>query len=251
MQLLFADESGSPPPTPKPNQKYFVIGGVIIPEHHWHGIARKFAALKAKFKRSGEVKWRYFSPHNDDEQNPILHLSGKERDDVRNQIFGLITERKSVKLITSVASIEAAFERGYVHDADSLYQMTYKTLTERFQYYLQDLTRTVGRKENGIVVLDNKGIQHDTRMRELHQKLLSSGKETISNYEHLIEGLFIAPSHMSVGIQLADLVAGAVWRYFERKDDRWWKHIVTSFRTSRSGKLDGYGVIKFPKIGWR
>jgi Protein of unknown function (DUF3800) len=38
MHILFVDESGTPPSPDKPKNKYFVIGGVIIPEDHWHTV---------------------------------------------------------------------------------------------------------------------------------------------------------------------------------------------------------------------
>jgi hypothetical protein len=36
----------------------------------------------------------------------------------------------------------------------------------------------------------------------------------------MIEGLFIAPSHLSVGIQFANMVAGAVFCAFRAQDKR-------------------------------
>jgi chromosome condensin MukBEF complex kleisin-like MukF subunit len=50
---------------------------------------------------------------------------------------------------------------GYVKSADDLYWYSYKMLTERFQYYLQDLERVVGQKLNGMVVCDHRGPKDD------------------------------------------------------------------------------------------
>lgn len=65
----------------------------------------------------------------------------------------------------------------------------------------------------------------------------------------MIEGLFIAPSHLSVGIQFADMVAGAVLRAFRAQDKRFAAQTKPAFRTSPKGKIDGDGLVKFPK-GW-
>jgi hypothetical protein len=46
-------------------------------------------------------------------------------------------------------------------------------------------------------------------------------------------------------------VAGAVWRKFERDDDRWFTLIEKSFRRSRTGQVDGFGLVKVPKTGWK
>jgi hypothetical protein len=115
---------------------------------------------------------------------------------------------------------------------------------------LQDLSKANKKTEYGIVVTDHRGAEDDRRFRLHHQKLLYSSGKSISNYRNLIEGLFVHPSNMSVGIQLADLVAGAVWRRFERNDGRWYQMAEPSFRRSSKGVVDGYGLVRFPKEGW-
>ena len=55
---------------------------------------------------------------------------------------------------------------------------------------------------------------------------------------------------MSVGIQLADMVAGAIWRYHEHGDSTWLDLIKSAFRTNRHGTIDGFGIARFPKRGW-
>jgi hypothetical protein len=84
-------------------------------------------------------------------------------------------------------------------------------------------------------------------MRQQHERLVREAGQFKSTYTHLVEGLFLAPSHMSVGIQLADMVAGAVWRKFERGDDTFFNAIEPAFRRSREGQIDGFGLVKFPK----
>jgi hypothetical protein len=69
----------------------------------------------------------------------------------------------------------------------------------------------------------------------------------ISSYGNMVEGLFIAPSHLSVGIQFADMVAGAVFRAYKANDTRFADQIQESFRTSPAGVMEGFGLVKFPK----
>src|SRR5690606_4571137 len=99
-----------------------------------------------------------------------------------------------------------------VNTQDDIYFKTYKVVTERFQYFLQDVSRTSGRTTLGIIVADHRGKGDDQKMRQQHQRLVGTTNPYSSNYLNLIEGLFLAPSHMSVGIQFADMVAGAIWR---------------------------------------
>ena len=71
-------------------------------------------------------------------------------------------------------------------------------------------------------------------------------RENFSHFDNLIEGLFIAPSHLSVGVQFADLIAGAIFRKFEKDDDKYYNQIKESIR-NRNGNVFGYGIVKFPK----
>ena len=50
MHLFFLDESGTVIPKNKKHTKYFIIGGVIIPEIHWHEIYKKLRDIKNNIK---------------------------------------------------------------------------------------------------------------------------------------------------------------------------------------------------------
>jgi hypothetical protein len=136
MHILFIDESGTPPSPDKPKNKYFVIGGVIIPEDQWHSVRDALMGMKVRRRLRGELKWRYFAPGNDDDANPMRKLSQPERDSVREEIYHIITNHRSVRFIVCVASVEAAFALPSIQAREDLYLGTYKPVSERFQYYL-------------------------------------------------------------------------------------------------------------------
>jgi len=207
--------------------------------------------LLCKNHRKLRLKWRYFSPDNTDERNPMRKLDQIARDQIRTEIYKLICDDGSLRTLAVICSAAAAYDMPSVATQDDVYNLTYKPISERFQYHLQDISKPTGRKEFGIIVGDHRGVQDDKRLRAHHQKLLHSGAEFVSKYENLIEGLFLEPSHLSVGIQLADMVAGAIWRKYERNDSRWYDMLSASLRRSATGEIPGYGVIKVPKTTWR
>lgn len=252
MQILFVDESGTPPPPEKADTTpLFVLGGLVVPEDFWSKIADDLKRLKLKHGITGEIKWRYFAPQKPGGKlHSLSHLDATAKEQLRTALYDVIRSYRSVRLICVATNVPLAYQLGYIRTADDLYWYTYKQLTERFQYYLQDLERTVGQRVHGIVVCDNRAPKDDERLRELHHKLLAGDRENFSQYNNLIEGLFIAPSHLSVGVQFADMVAGAVFRKLRSNDDRYYAQIESSFRRSSSGKIDGYGMVKFPKAGW-
>lgn len=249
MQLLFVDESGTPPNRNKAQSNpYFVLGAIAIPEDIWAKIAGDFARIKDNFDVVGEIKWRNFSRDKENAKpHALSHLSSDRKSELRSQLYQLINNYKSIRLISVVVNTVKAYELNYIGDGNDIYFYAYKVMTERFQYYLQDLERTVGQKINGIVVCDHRAPNDDIKLRELHYNLMNSTKGVVSKYDNIVEGLFIAPSHLSVGIQFADIVAGAIYRKFSANDERYYDQISSSFRASAAGQVLGYGLAKIPK----
>ncbi len=251
MQMFFIDESGTPPQSVPCRDRYFVIGGLVIPDGVWHKLRGLVQGMKIRRHLDGELKWRYFSPANSDQTNPMRVLNQEKRNEIRTELYSIICSVKSIKAMACVASIEASFALPSCGCSEDLYHYTYKPLSERFQYYLQDLTRIVGRTETGIIIADHRGTRADNRLRTAHEQLLRRRGNFGSNYDNLIESLFFQPSDLSLGVQLADMVAGAVWRKFEKGDDTFYRQVEPAIRKSPSGAVDGFGVMKFPKSGWK
>lgn len=252
MHLLFLDESGTAPGPCKNKHKYFVIAGLAIPEGQWHHLNDSLLGMKTRRGLRGELKWRYFAPGNNENANPMLGLPQAERNTIREEIYTkIIGPSRSIKAIACVCCVEAAYTLSTIKNSADLYAGTYKPVSERFQYYLQDMSRIVGRQEYGIIVADHRGIGDDNRLRDDHEKMVEGKGSHTSKYRNIIESLFLQPSHLSVGIQLADMIAGAVWRKFEKNDNRWYDLIKNVFRCSPKGQIEGFGVTKFPKAGWK
>lgn len=244
MYLMFIDESGTPPPPNKIGTNFFILGATIISEQVWHHIAGDFRSLKEKYSISGEIKWRFFSPNNQKQENSLIHLEQSKRFALRDDLFSLLTKYRSVKLLGTAANVEQYYQRPSVNSADDIYHLAYKQLIERFQYFLQDTSRESGIDASGIVICDHRGSRDDMRLRHLHESLLKTRNGFQSTFSRLIEGVFIAPSHMTIGIQLADMVAGAIFRWFESDDARSYKKIEKNFRKNpRNGAVWGYGIV--------
>lgn len=250
MYLLFVDESGTPPKPTVAQLSYFVMAGLVIPEDRWMGMHEKLAGLKRASGYYGEVKWRFFAPNNENPQNPMVGWEMGRRDQFREKVFSIITETKSCKILACVSECPTAYGLG-VNSQDDLYFRTYKPVTERFQYLLQDITRTSGRDSLGLIVADHRGRGDDDRMRLQHERLIRDTGQFSSNYQNFVEGLFFSPSHLSVGIQLVDMVAGAIWRAQTHNDRTWFDRIRPSFRSAPSNQIDGWGIARFPKAGWQ
>lgn len=250
MLICFVDESGTPAKPGAETPRFFVIAGLIVPEARWHRLSAQLRGLKTRWAYRGELKWRFFAPNNFDATNPMATWDQDKRNAFREDAFRIITGDRSMKIVAGVCDAPLAYQLPDVADQADIYFGTYKVVTERFQYYLQDIGRSSGTTFHGLVVADHRGRDDDKTFRLQHQRLIYQNGPNTTTYKNLVEGLFLAPSHMSVGLQLVDLVAGAIWRRFDAGDRRWFDILKANFRTDRDGKLDGYGIVRYPRRGW-
>jgi len=222
-------------------------------EAQWKGVAEEIQRLKTKpeYNVNGEIKWRFFGADNQDPRNTVRHLSQEKRFEFRKDFLDILLRRNSIKVISCVASVAASYEHSSVRTEDDLYGYTYKTVTERFQYFLQDMSRTVGAEQLGIVVADHRDKNQDAKLRYVHHDIIESEGPFTSKYRNFIETIFLTPSHLSVGIQFADMVAGAIGRKFNSGDNTFYDIVEPLFRKSSSGRIEGFGLCKFPNRTWR
>jgi hypothetical protein len=252
MHLLFIDESGTPPkPTSTQTQPHFVIAGLAMPAISWKALSEDFKSLKndERYRIVGEIKWRHFGERNKEAINNVSHLNMEQRFNFRSDMFKLITKRAELKIIACISHAPTAYTKSYIKDEEDLYEYTYKPVTERFQYLLQEVGPNK-HTECGIIISDHRGRKQDERLRKHHQKLVHSSASNFSSYDNFVETLFLAPSHQSVGVQFADMIAGAIGRYFNSKDQTFAKLLLPAFRTGPSKKILGYGLVKFPSGSW-
>ena len=72
-------------------------------------------------------------------------------------------------------------------------------LAERFQHFL------VAEDDVGLIVVDSRFREEDSRLRRFFSDLTKDGTP-YSRLDRIVEGLFLGPSHYSIGLQCADLV---------------------------------------------
>ena len=89
MQMMFVDESGTPPPLYNVSSSpFFVLGGVVIPEEYWHRVKADLDIIKKKFSVVGEIKWRYFAPRKLGAKNDVLgHLDASQKEALRSALY--------------------------------------------------------------------------------------------------------------------------------------------------------------------
>ena len=244
MHFCFVDESGTPPNKPNPKKPYFTLGAAIIAAKDWSKVSNKVLGFRLRHHLHGELKWRFFSPGNRDDENPMLSRSAADRKLLSLEFAHLIAGCP-ITIIASVTDVEVAFAYGSVTNQQELYHFAYKPITERFQYFLQD------QDSLGIIVSDHRGRDSDKMFRANHDTLIGRRNNSRSGYDRLIEGLFLQDSCHSVGIQIADYVAGAIHRAYCFDDGEHASILKPRVRNNGSGQIVGYGLVQHPKGKFR
>jgi hypothetical protein len=126
--------------------------------------------------------------------------------------------------------------------SEDCYATALMMLAERFHHLLADAD------DLGLIVVDGRFREDDARLRRFFSDLTASGTPHMK-LDRIVEGLFLGPSHHSIGLQCADLVT-AITTSAERGGGQargYLKTLLPRFATHpATGALDGVGIRRFP-----
>jgi hypothetical protein len=80
----------------------------------------------------------------------------------------------------------------------------------KFQIYLRARYDYWGENSHGLIVCDHRNKHEDESLRLFHKKSNKILGKTGIAKRTIIESILFTPSHHSVGVQFADIVAGAI-----------------------------------------
>ncbi|MDA4856092.1 DUF3800 domain-containing protein [Acinetobacter baumannii] len=216
MHLLYVDESGT---VSDPNQKHFVLSGISVPEKKTYWIEQDMNQIASRFDandpynmelhgspmRAGNKEWRPFKQRERIQAiKDCLQLIADSRGDIR--IFASVVEQGA-------------------HVQDDVINHSFMQIASRFDMFLGRL-HSQNNTQRGIAIFDKssteKSIQH----------LARTFRDTGHNYGQLrnfSEVPVFLDSKASRLIQLADLVAYAIFRKFEKNDPTFYSIIERCF----------------------
>lgn len=229
MHLLYVDESGS---ATDASQRYFVLAGVSVFERTTHWIEKSLDEIAMKISpeapqelelhgspmRSGKGIWRKIASPAEREALIVEALRA-----------GVVGQPKGVRLFACVVEKAALAGKDPVH-------VCFEQLARRFDLFLQRCHTKYDDPQRGIMLFDESSTEQrlQTLAREFKHNGHSYGKTR--NYAEVPVFLDSRATRL---IQLADLVAFAIFRHFEHGDSKYWDVIKDRF-DSEGGVQHGF-----------
>jgi len=269
MYLLFMDESGSITipgvgnnRSVEPKTRYFTLGGIILHASQWHAAQKALAEAKDAFgiPRNVEIKWR-------DVVRCAGPFTGRTETECLAFVSDLVSRLTKLEdppagIAVTIDKVKGQQEKPYYQDHNDTYNLALRFMLQRFANFLHFDSKH--KTDKGLVVADKRTDAQDDLLRS-HFDLLVAGGELYSGAmavravlprfedriamqfrDRVVESLVFQRSDKSVGLQLADLVAGPIQQEVTGRGNRYATAIRPLLRKDPGGRVEGYGLVKFP-----
>jgi hypothetical protein len=228
MYLLYADESGS---VGDPKQQFFVLAGFCVFERQGYWFAQKLDEVAARFNPADPASVElHGNPMNSGKGIFRRFTKGDRATAIEDALKIFSASHPSNRLFACVVRKEK------VSPADPV-EFAFEQLSSRFDHYLSRLHKA-GDTQRGVILFDKS--TYETTLQALATDFRTIGHKwgVIRNFAEV--PLFM-DSKASRLIQLADLIAYAIFRYYEIGDDRFFSIIRNRF-DSEGGIVHGLYV---------
>jgi hypothetical protein len=228
MYLLYLDESGEPSNWEK--QKHFVIGGVAVHEGQVSDLIKHLQKIQENYFPGVSIPIEFHAEHVKHSKGVYNSFPLKKREQILEDVYKLILDTGFPNIIVFAAVMSQDAAKG----ATQVRSDTFEGVCSRFNNFLiweHRLRYTT----KGLVIIDKN--------REDEYRHLLSSFQTSTKYGYLgnvVDIPYFAQSHETRMLQLADFCAYAIWRYYERQDDKYMNIILPRIcRKPLTHKLDG------------
>ncbi len=216
MYLLYVDESGNPE---QADDKYFVLGGIAMEEQRPYWLSEAVNALEKKyFPGGGKVEFHAQAVTAHAEE-PWHSVDTKKRTAILEELCGIVSSSGHQVVLFGIAVEKAANREPVVR--------AFEEICNRFDMFLKRL-HAQGKTQRGLIIFDET--RYETRL----QTLLSHYRDTGTRFgkvKNFADVPFFADSKSTRLLQLADLVAYAMFRRYERSQTWLFDKLVNKFDT--------------------
>jgi len=215
MYLLYVDESGD---TANQDETYFVLGGVSVFERQAYWISEQLDKIQEQYFPGQFVEFhaREIHSHN---TPPWSGLPTRVRKQILQDLYRAISDAHQ-----TVSLFGIALEKVRRGGADPVAR-TFEEICNRFDLFLKRL-HAKGDTQRGLMVFDES--KYESRLQTLLGQYRSAGTR-FGRVRNFADVPFFADSKSTRLLQIADLVAYAIFRRYERGDTQYLDQIVGKF----------------------
>lgn len=226
MYLLYVDESGS---VRNPNERHFVLAGIAVFERQIYHLINSADAYVARYTTTGDGEL-HAAIMSRGAESPWKGIPRKDRLAAIEGGLDVLVHAHS-----SVTAFAVAVDKTAVQDDPVEY--AFEEICNRFNLFLSrhNSAQNDGDQQRGLVVMDKTHYENPLQGLARHYREQGTRWGRLRN---LAEVPLFVDSAASRLIQLADLVAWAVWRRYEFSDTRYFDRIVPQF-DSEGGVIHG------------
>lgn len=186
-------------------------------------LRKKFLKLSAATKtrkRLREIGKQYRKTE------PYLHLTQADRNECLKDIAGEISQWQNARLFAEVVNKQASSL-----SPEHIYESSFGQLITRFQAFLDNRSRATNQELLGMIIQDNNQTVN-RKLTRLMRKFHKHG--TIwRDITRIIETPLFVDSDLTSMVQVADLCAYAIRRYFDAGENELFDRIYPRFDRSR------------------
>lgn len=222
MYLLYVDESGNPDSA---DDRHFVFGGIAMFERKPWFVSQAVEEVKNKFfAKDAEVEFHAQSILSHKEE-PWHSMQSSKRAEIMESLCDVICQH-------DITLFGVVLERS--SNPDPVIR-GFEELCNRFELFLNHLYNE-GNQQRGLIIFDSS--RHESTLQKLLLEYRRSGTR-FGKLKHFSEVPLFTDSKATRNLQLADLIAHALFRRYERSDTRWLDRIISKFDTSSDGSVHG------------
>lgn len=219
MHILYLDDSGSPR---NDNEKYFVLGGVSVPEENVRWLSNELHELALEIDNDNPLNVEFHASEMYRNQGIWGKFKREERIENIKRVLRTLDRARPGVNVFACAVHKASFPR-----LDP-FELAFENLADRFNLYL----RRQGANERGIIVVDKSSYEG------VIQNLASGFRQQGNRWGNFLTSICEVPlfidSKASRNTQLADAIAYAVFRFYDRDDASYFRCIEGRFDRSET-----------------
>lgn len=250
------------------NTPLFVFGALLMTTDASDKLTTEVRKLKSQAFGTEEVEikstWLRLPKHREEQYLKKFRMSSDTLDKFTTDFYQIITTTDLTLLGVIIDKLAM----------QNKYPKPYYPAAIAYEILMQRVVQQCTTQESVSVIIDDMngatpaGNQHKTNLQKQHEKLRKTGSSLMPklNFSPLTQHIKFKDSQKSHQLQVADIIAYNTFRQFRDHGTdweiisdtlpmyKWFKLIAHKFRTDANGKVQGWGIIKYPldnRIAWK